>query len=237
MRATHDKRAKGLFCVKVKAPWLEELIWQDVRSYLQNPGEVLKRVREQLAEGGEGDDLGERHASLTKRLAAKQEEKARYVKLYAQGHIDEEELEVFMADLRNQVENLKLLISSVEADLAQMQENKMMVESIEAWLETLRKNILEVEQETDEAFENRRELVKLLVERIVVRRNEEGQPKIEITYRFGPPAESESVPGSRNSEEFKRAHGRGGGGDLLRGHPQMSTYEVAMEREPGPPGD
>jgi heme-degrading monooxygenase HmoA len=34
-----------------------------------------------------------------------------------------------------------------------------------------------------------------------------------------------------HSEEFKRAHGSGGGGDLLRGHPQMSTYEVAVERE------
>jgi heme-degrading monooxygenase HmoA len=38
------------------------------------------------------------------------------------------------------------------------------------------------------------------------------------------------------SEEFKRAHGRGGGGDLLRGHPQMSTYEVAVERESESPG-
>jgi heme-degrading monooxygenase HmoA len=34
------------------------------------------------------------------------------------------------------------------------------------------------------------------------------------------------------SDAFKRAHGRSGGGDLLRGHPQMSTYEVAVEREP-----
>ena len=40
-----------------------------------------------------------------------------------------------------------------------------------------------------------------------------------------------------HSEEFKRAHGRGGGGDLLRGHPEMSTYKVAVEREPDPPGD
>ena len=39
------------------------------------------------------------------------------------------------------------------------------------------------------------------------------------------------------SEEFKRAHERGGGGDLLRGHPQMSTYEVAVERESEPPGE
>lgn len=35
-----------------------------------------------------------------------------------------------------------------------------------------------------------------------------------------------------NSEAFQKAHGRGGGRDLLRGHPEMSTYEVAVEREP-----
>jgi heme oxygenase (staphylobilin-producing) len=39
------------------------------------------------------------------------------------------------------------------------------------------------------------------------------------------------------SDAFKRAHGRGGRGDLLRGHPQMGTYEVAVEREPGPADD
>ncbi len=34
------------------------------------------------------------------------------------------------------------------------------------------------------------------------------------------------------SDAFKMAHGRGGGGGLLRGHPQMGTYEVAVMREP-----
>ncbi len=34
------------------------------------------------------------------------------------------------------------------------------------------------------------------------------------------------------SEEFKKAHARGGAGELMRGHPRMSTYEVAVEREP-----
>ena len=40
-----------------------------------------------------------------------------------------------------------------------------------------------------------------------------------------------------HSDAFKRAHGRSGGGDLLRGHPQMGTYEVAVERESGLPED
>ncbi len=37
------------------------------------------------------------------------------------------------------------------------------------------------------------------------------------------------------SDAFKRAHGRSGGGDLLREHPQMGTYEVAVTRESGQP--
>jgi len=34
------------------------------------------------------------------------------------------------------------------------------------------------------------------------------------------------------SEEFSRTHGRGGAGGLLRGHPKMRSYEVAVERGP-----
>lgn len=36
-----------------------------------------------------------------------------------------------------------------------------------------------------------------------------------------------------HSEDFKKAHGRGGAGELLTGHPKMTTYEVALERRPG----
>jgi heme-degrading monooxygenase HmoA len=37
------------------------------------------------------------------------------------------------------------------------------------------------------------------------------------------------------SDAFKEAHGRGGGSGLLRAHPQMSIYDVAVKREPKPP--
>jgi heme-degrading monooxygenase HmoA len=37
------------------------------------------------------------------------------------------------------------------------------------------------------------------------------------------------------SDEFKKAHGSGGGTGMLRGHPQMGTYGVAVVREPGLP--
>jgi site-specific DNA recombinase len=189
-RAGFDKRVRNHPCPRVRAEWLEELVWADVRRFLKNPGKVLERVREELAEDREEYNLAERHASLTRRLAAKREEKSRYVKLYAQGHISEEELEVYLADLKNQAENMKLLISSVETDLAQKEENKLAAKSAAAWLMTLRKSLSDVEQATEEAFQKRRELTKLLVEQITIGRNSgDGRAKIQITYRFGPPTE------------------------------------------------
>ncbi len=192
---------------------------------------VLERVRTQLAEESEGEDLAEHHASLVRRLAAKQEEKSRYVKLYAQGHVDDEELKIHLADLKYQMETLKLLISSVEADLAAKHENRMVAESAEAWLMTLRKSLSEVERDSEEAWTARRELAKLLVEKISVGRNDDGRPEVQITYRFGPPAAAESEDGVQNSEEFARAHGQGGGEGLLRGHPKITVYDGAVERE------
>jgi hypothetical protein len=176
-----------------------------LRRFLHEPGEVLERVREQVAAQGGGDGLEERRASLTKRLATKQAEKDRYVRLYAAGHLDEGELDTYLADVGNQVENLKLLISSVEADLTRAQEEKVLAASTESWLMSLRENLQEVEADTQEAFDKRRELVRLLVERIVVSRTEEGRPRVDITYRFGPPAAesvAECVSGIQNTTLF-----------------------------------
>jgi hypothetical protein len=69
----------------------------------------------------------------------------------------------------------------------------------------VRENLQEVEADTQEAFDKRRELVRLLVERTAVSRTEEGRPKVDITYRFGPPAEDsarECVSGVQNSTLF-----------------------------------
>src|SRR5215211_5793694 len=175
----------------VQAGWIEDLVWQDVREFLQNPGEVLQRIRQQLEVDEAADGLEERHTSLTKRLAQKQAEKTKYARLYAQELIDEEESETLLLDLKNQIENLRLLISSVEANLARKREDQAVAKSVAAWLMILRENLAEVEQDTDEAFKKRHDVAKLLVEGITVGRTEEGRTKVDITYRFGEPPGAE----------------------------------------------
>jgi DNA repair exonuclease SbcCD ATPase subunit len=112
-----------------------------VRFFLENPGEVLERLREQVGDEDEAKKLERRQGDLGKRLA----EKDRYVRLYAQGHISEDELSVYLADL------------------SQHAEKREIAETTTAWLATLRERISEIEADTDEAFQARRQLVKLLV--------------------------------------------------------------------------
>ncbi len=56
----------------------------------------------------------------------------------------------------------------------------------------------------------------------------EGEDEVMVITRW---EDKEAFNSWVHSDEFKLAHGKGGG--LLRGHPQMGTYEVAVWREPG----
>src|SRR5829696_2533969 len=175
---------------QASAPWLENLVWQDVRRFLENPGEILERVRKQhKSESDNAEELAARREDLAKRLAAKQSEKDRYVRLYAQGHLSESELETYLADLKDQTDNLRLLIESVETDLSESRERAELADTTHAWLATLRNRLAEVEEATPEAFEKRQQLVRLLVQGITLEKYE-GRNKVHVTYRFDPPREA-----------------------------------------------
>ncbi len=173
----------------VRAEWIEGLVWQDVKRFLENPGEVLKQLKERAAADEEAGALQQRWNDLSKRLRTTQAEKDRYVKLYAQGHLDDAELDTYLRDVNIRADNLRLLLGSVEAELSEKSEQKHLTETTAAWLATLRERTGEVEADTEEAFSKRRELVKLLVAYIIAGRDEEGRLRVEITYRFDPPTD------------------------------------------------
>jgi len=119
------------------------------------------------------------------------------VRAYAQGHISEEELDAYLDELKKQIDNLRVLLASVEADLSERQERKSLTDTTHAWLLALRWRLAEVEEDTPEGFEKRKQLVGLLVESISLGESQrEGRAEVQITYRFGPPdsaSESEGL--------------------------------------------
>jgi hypothetical protein len=176
----------------------------DVRRFLEDPQEILERVREQVGSEDNSAELEARRDELAKRLAARQAEKDRYIRTYVQGYIWEEELNVYLTDLKNQTDNLRLLLESVEADLSDRREWTALTDTTHAWLLSLRQRLAEVEEDTEEAFQKRRQLVKLLVASISVgKRQEDGRTEIHVTYRFGPPASSGAPEEGSFVESFK----------------------------------
>jgi chromosome segregation ATPase len=177
----------------VSAEWLEELVWSDVRHFLEEPGEILQRLREQHEAANDVEGLEARKKELAKRLAAKQAEKDRYVRAYAQDHISEEELDAYLVELKKQIDNLRVLLASIEVELSERRERTALTDTTHAWLLSLRQRLEEVEDDTPEGFEKRKQLVRLLVESISLGKSQqEGQAEVQITYRFGPPPDSDT---------------------------------------------
>src|SRR5215212_6846247 len=116
----------------------------DVRRFLENPGEVLERLHEQHDAADDAGELEARRKEHAKGLAAKQAERDRYIKAYAQGHVSEEELDVYLADLKNQIGNLRVLLASIEAELSERQEPTALTDTTHPWLLSLRRRLAEV---------------------------------------------------------------------------------------------
>jgi site-specific DNA recombinase len=182
-----------LECPPVNAAELETLVWNDIKTFIEDPGDALERAKRQMLKRAQSDGLEERRESLAKRLAQTQAEKSKYVKLYAQGDLDEDELEVHIADAKNRIANLKLLLESVEADIAHRQQDYIAAQDAALWLTSLRDRLEALEEDTEEAFLQRREVVKLLVERITISAGENGEVKIDIIYKFCPPEPEEGA--------------------------------------------
>ena len=96
-------------------------------------------------------------------------------------------MEAQLTDLRVQIGNLTLLLESVEDELKAQRDHTQVAETTHAWLVKLRARVQEVEGDSPEAYQKRRELVKLLVAGITAGKDEDGRPDVRITYRFGPP--------------------------------------------------
>ena len=198
-RCRDDHTSRGFRAERGHAPgvpaeWLEATIWEDVRGFLRNPGETLRRVREQMQTDIPAE-VEERCADLTRRLADKRAERERWLRLYTRGAIDEVELDAHLHALRSEMDALELLLQGVEDEIARQQEHAQIAQDTAVLLERLATRLSELEEDDSEtALEKRRKLVQLLVRRIEVGRGEYGRIHIRTIYRFADP----SATGVRN---------------------------------------
>jgi site-specific DNA recombinase len=180
----------------VNAEWIESQVWSDVKRFLQNPGEVLERVREQRADKGERAELEARRNALQKRVANIEAEITNLFASIAAG-VSARRVAPQISEREQSIEHIGEMIAEIEAEIAEADAEQARAESTAAYLNTLAKRLAEVEADTTEAFARRRELVQLLVASLTAELGEAyGRPRVRIRYRFGPPPEV--VPSAKN---------------------------------------
>ena len=80
-----------------------------------------------------------------------------------------------------------MLLEDTRSELSAKEHDRLAAQNAQAWLLTLRDRVEEVEEDTPEAYQKRRQLTKLLVSGITAGWDADGRLDVRITYRFGPP--------------------------------------------------
>jgi site-specific DNA recombinase len=165
---------------------LETAVWEDIASFLRNPGEVIEQLGQQMQlQEGETERLHDELAKHQQALQALDTEKDSVITLFRRGRIDE-------AALDRQLDQIQLDEANVRKDIEDVQEQLRCLQEKEDGLRYANELLGRLSQLLEQplTWEIKRELVEALVEEIRVDTVEHDkgrkEAKVTVTYRFGP---------------------------------------------------
>jgi hypothetical protein len=170
----------------IPANQVDELVWQDLRAVLTHP-EVIEAALLR-AQGGAWlpQELQARRENLRKAQLSVNQQVERLTEAYLTGIIPLEELKRRRQDLAQRQEAVASQVRQLEASAAHPLELAQVMSTIQEFCQRVQNGLDQV------TFEQKRQLVELLIDRVIVT-NEE----VEIRY---------VIPTSRNSEQVRFCH-------------------------------
>lgn len=178
---------RGPDAVPCEAPSLlksaEAGVWADVEGFIRNPGAVLAELAAQR--GKQAEEVGtlqKEIARLTRELDGKAKERNAVISLLRRGVIDEGEMEAQRSEILREEEGTR-------AELAWTQARATGIAAAEADLSAAETLLRDLRRAADGpwTFAEKRHAVETLVERITMEKDEEGQWRARVRYRFGDP--------------------------------------------------
>ena len=166
----------------VRADELEELVWQDVRHYIENPAATLSQIEHKLRGSVKATvSVETEQAEIYRLIDAKEAERKRLIGLFRKGFISEAETEQELESLRREIEALKGRIEALFSQHCRVEAMKTKMINAEILLEKLGNKLDSID------FETKRELVATLVSSIIIYTiDEDGKkvPRATINYCF-----------------------------------------------------
>jgi site-specific DNA recombinase len=183
---TLDKRCKA---TSLRAEMAEDIVWNDVKKLIKNPGDLIQKLTERLKKKNkEQKPVKEELESIQNQINDKKQGRERIINLHRRNLIDEEETEKELKQLEKEISVLK-----EHRDILLNQKNHQ--NSMENKISNVKDLLLRLQDEVDEASpETKRKLIKTFVESITVntlKENGKNVPELIIQYRF-----------ENNSKEF-----------------------------------
>ena len=156
----------------VRAEPLENAVWADIRAFALNPGEVLTHLAAQAEQGRlQAAEIERQIVEIGDQLEAGRQWRQEVIRLRRLGKITEDDMVIQLDDLAH--EERKLLVQKdklFEQQLAQEQSQERLREAALV-LERIRGQV------DNASFEVKRDLVRRLVDHILIETQGEGRPK------------------------------------------------------------
>jgi site-specific DNA recombinase len=189
---------------QVSALALETAVWGEVRGFIDDPGEAIKQAQQQLRERlAAASTTEEQRRRLTVELSGKEQERERVLTLFRRGRITPDEAERELDLIAREATEIHQLIDSlrVQSEMATAQEAYL--SDVGAALVRMRGRVEEIEAANDRVA--MRELIELLVPKMVLRTEAVGQKRIrqqkrvtlDLSLAFSPEREVVSIKNSR----------------------------------------
>ena len=187
----------------VRADWLEEAVWNDVRDLLANPHRVEEEYHRRLHLNEQAQERPDER-KLKAMVNQAQRQIARLIDAYGVGLIDKQEFEPRIRAARERLARLRADVQSQVQREAQVQEIRLVIGHLQAFAERVQAGLEHADRSA------RRDIIQALVKRVEVAREE-----ARVIYRVNcrPFAQA---PDRRPAQDCWRRQGTALGTQLVR---------------------
>ena len=188
MRLDPANRCRSRF---IEADYLEQLIWDDIKHWADNPGDYLADAQRQMRERmAQSTDAEAQRRKLLHAIAEKETERDRVLTMYRRGRIMLDHADRELEAIAEEVSTLRRLVESLHAQEALTAAAEAHLTNTAMALAQLRERVEEIERTGD--LPAKREVIELLVSRILIH-TEPAAPRkhkratVTITYAYQEP--------------------------------------------------
>jgi len=155
----------------VRVDRIDSLVWSKIKEILENPSLLIKVIKEREGKGeGQKVSLAARLKGLDSKIGKYEQEKDNILRAFRKGILDDMELASQIEDIRNQERALRQQQEEIKLQIMGQEQVKERLNHLSSLASVMQERL------TNLTFEEKRELVRTLVDRVTIY----GNGKIEL---------------------------------------------------------